>query len=437
MCRPHITFGARVASAAWQDADNHWRIRLDDGREVRARLVITAIGALSAPTLPRVKGIETFRGEWFHTADWPHEPVSFEGKRVAVIGTGATGIQTIQEVAKTAAHLTVFQRTANWTAPLRNAPITEEEQRRMQSSFPDIFDKCRQSPGGFVHVPDPRSALEVSPAEREAFWEARYARPGFGLWMGNFRDVLVDREANALLSDFAARKVRERVANPAVAEKLIPRNHGFGTRRLPLETRYYEVYNQPNVELVDLRETPIDCDDADRHPHDGRRARARHDHLCDRLRCADRRIRPDRLPRTRRAQPEGAVGRRRPHLLWHPERRLSEPADGDGTDGVAGQHRAGDRVQRRLDHPPAVAHAAQGLHARGAGTRRRRRLDGSGRRGLQGLLSNEVDSWMTGVNSNVEGKTTRRLARWSGTAPEYRSRAEAVIAQGWRGLAFA
>jgi len=142
----------------------------------------------------------------------------------------------------------VFQRTPNWCAPLLNARITEDEQRRIKASYAEIFRKCRESPGGFVHTPDPRSALEVSPEEREAFWEKRYNEPGFGIWMGNFRDVLVNREANRLMSDFMARKIRQRVKDPTTAEKLIPKNHGFGTRRLPLETRYYEVYNQPNVQ---------------------------------------------------------------------------------------------------------------------------------------------------------------------------------------------
>ena len=184
--------------------------------------------------------------------------MNFEGKRVAVIGTGATAVQTIQTIAREVGHLTVFQRTPNWCAPLHNSRISEDEMRRIRARYPEIFARCHETPGCFIHSPDPRSALEVTHEEREAFFEKLYGEPGFGIWQANFRDILVDREANALISDFVARKIRQRVKDPAVAEKLIPKNHGFGTRRLPLETHYYEVYNQPNVKLVDINETPIE-----------------------------------------------------------------------------------------------------------------------------------------------------------------------------------
>ena len=121
-----------------------------------------------------------------------------------------------------------------------------------------MFKRCQETFACFIHTPDPRGTFEVSDEEREAFFEKLYAEPGFGIWQGNFRDILTDRKANALISDFVARKIRQRVKDPKIAEKLIPRNHGFGTRRVPLETSYYEVYNQPNVELVDIKETPIE-----------------------------------------------------------------------------------------------------------------------------------------------------------------------------------
>ena len=208
--------------------------------------------------MPRIEGVETFQGQSFHTARWPKEPVRFEGKRVAVIGTGATGVQTIQEVAKTAGHLTVFQRTPNWCAPLHNSRIDAETMARIKAGYPEMFKRCQETFACFLHTPDPRGTFEVTPEEREAFFEKLYAERGFGIWQGNFRDILVDRAANAAISDFVARKIRQRVKDPAVAEKLIPKNHGFGTRRVPLETRYYEVYNQPNVALVDINETPIE-----------------------------------------------------------------------------------------------------------------------------------------------------------------------------------
>lgn len=256
--RPDIEFDSRIAAATFDEAESLWEIEAENGRRAVARFLITAVGPLSAPTLPAFEGMDRFRGESYHTARWPHEPVDFAGKRVGVIGTGATGVQVIQEVAKTAGHLTVFQRTPNWCAPLHNGPIDPETQARIKASYPEIFRQCAESHGGFLHRADPRSALEVSAEEREAFWEGRYAEPGFGIWMGNFSDILVNQEANDLMTEFMRKKIRERVRDPEVAEKLTPKNHGFGTRRVPLETGYYEVYNQDNVELVDVLEAPIE-----------------------------------------------------------------------------------------------------------------------------------------------------------------------------------
>jgi cation diffusion facilitator CzcD-associated flavoprotein CzcO len=167
-------------------------------------------------------------------------------------------VQTIQEVAKTAGHLTVFQRTPNWCAPLHNSRIDAATMAQIKAGYPEMFKRCQETFACFLHTPDPRGTFEVTPEDREAFWEKLYAERGFGIWQGNFRDILVDRAANAAISDFVARKIRLRVKDQAVAEMLIPKNHGFGTRRVPLETRYYEVYNQPNVVLVDINETPIE-----------------------------------------------------------------------------------------------------------------------------------------------------------------------------------
>ena len=256
--RRDIQFDSRVEAAVYDDVGPCWNVVLEDGRTARSQFLITAVGPLSAPTLPKIEGIDSFRGESFHTGTWPHEPVDFTGRRVAVIGTGATGVQTIQEVAKTAGHLTVFQRSPNYCAPLHNSPIDEESQRKIKASYPEIFARCRASHGAFLHKADHRNALEVSPEEREAFLETLYAEPGFGIWMGNFRDMFTDQKANDAVSEFIIKKIRERVKDPLLAEKLIPRDHGFGTRRVPLETKYYEVYNQDNVRLVDIGEAPIE-----------------------------------------------------------------------------------------------------------------------------------------------------------------------------------
>ena len=256
--RKDIRFDTRIASAIYDEAENRWEVESEDGTRARAQFLITAIGPLSAYTMPDIEGIERFKGQSCHTARWPHEPVDFTGKRVAVIGTGATGVQVIQEVAKTAAHLTVFQRSPNFCAPLRNDLIAPESQSELKATYPEVFQRCHDSHGGFMHMPDPRSALEVSDEEREAFYEKLYGEPGFGIWLGNFSDSMIDEKANALITDFMKRMIRERVHDPEIAEKLVPKNHGFGTKRVPMETNYYEVYNQENVLLVDLLETPIE-----------------------------------------------------------------------------------------------------------------------------------------------------------------------------------
>ena len=156
--------------------------------------------------MPRIEGVETFQGQSCHTARWPKEPVRFEGKRVAVIGTGATGVQTIQEVAKTAGHLTVFQRTPNWCAPLHNSRIDAATMAQIKAGYPEMFRRCQETFACFLHTPDPRGTFEVTPEEREAFLEKLYAERGFGIWQGNFRDILVDRAANAAISDFVAQQ---------------------------------------------------------------------------------------------------------------------------------------------------------------------------------------------------------------------------------------
>ncbi len=256
--RKHFRFNSRLKSARFIDEENAWALQFEDGHEVRCNILVTAIGALSTPVMPKIDGLDTFKGDVVHTGLWPKEDVKIEGRRVGVIGTGATGVQVIQEVAKTASHLTVFQRTPNWCAPLRNSPITPEEQKKIKASYDDIFALCSETANAFMHNSDPRKAVETSPEEREALFEKLYAEPGFGIWLGNFSDIFVSKEANDTISEFVTRKIQERVDDPATAEKLIPKDHGFGTRRVPMETNYYEVYNQSNVDLIDINETPIE-----------------------------------------------------------------------------------------------------------------------------------------------------------------------------------
>jgi len=256
--RPHMQFNCRVTAAVFDEASNTWCVTLADGRQLRCNLLLTAIGMLSAATLPNIEGVESFKGQAFHTYYWPQEPVDLSGKKVAVIGTGATGVQVIGEIADKVGELVVYQRRPNWCAPLHNAPIDADTMAEIRASYDEIFAKCAETPGGFMHGPDRRTFAEVPEAERLAFWEELYASPGFGIWLGNFRDVLIDFEVNAEFSAFIAEKIRQRVDDPAVADKLIPKDHGFGSRRVPMETNYYEAYNRPNVTLVDVNDTPIE-----------------------------------------------------------------------------------------------------------------------------------------------------------------------------------
>jgi cation diffusion facilitator CzcD-associated flavoprotein CzcO len=435
--RRDIQLQSRVVAAIYDQDTPSWTITLEDGNRFRARFLITAIGPLSTPTLPRIEGRDSFEGQSFHTARWPREPVDFAGKRVAVIGTGATGVQTIQTVAGEVGHLTVFQRTPNWCAPLHNGKIDEDAQKRIKAGYPEMFARCQETFACFIHTPDSRGAFEVSDEEREAFYEKLYGERGFGIWQGNFRDILIDRKANATISDFVARKIRERVKDPKVAEKLIPKNHGFGTRRLPLETFYYEVYNRDNVELVDIVETPIE-----RITPKGIKTKAQEyafdiiifatgfDAITGAFDKIDfRGVDGIRLKDKWKSGPQTYLGLMvdgfpNMMMLMGPHTALGNiPRSIEySVDWVSGLMRfAGENGLTRLE-ATAAGVASWTDHVKALGV---------------GLLSNEVNSWMTGINSNVEGKQTRIVARYSGSAPAYRARCDAVAASGYDELMLA
>jgi cation diffusion facilitator CzcD-associated flavoprotein CzcO len=257
--REHIRFDATVTSATFDKATNRWRVETQDGHRASAQFLIAAVGILSASHLPDIPGIEDFEGESFHTSRWPQVAPDFAGKRVGIIGTGATGVQLIPELAKQAGHLSVFQRSPNWCLPLRNSAIDAPTQARIKASYPEIFKKCRETFAGFIHDADPRSALAVSPAERETHYEKIWAEPGFAKWHANFYDIATDHEANETYAEFIRNKIRVRIDDPEVADKLIPKDHPFGAKRVPLETGYYETYNLDHVELVDVRTSPIEA----------------------------------------------------------------------------------------------------------------------------------------------------------------------------------
>ena len=255
--RRHMRFGARVSSATYDEPSGTWHVVIADGSEVRARYLVAATGVLSVPFFPDVPGRQDFRGEQHHTGRWPASPVDVAGKRVAVIGTGSSGVQIIPAIADQVASLTVYQRTPNWCTPLNNAPITSDEQARLRAEFEAIREVLNTSVHGFLHRPHDRGTFDDSEDERQAFFEKMWQSPGFSKLTSNYTDLLSDHAANAEWCEFIAEKVRCIVEDPEAAEKLIPKDHRFGEKRPPFVTGYYEAYNNPNVTLVDLGETPI------------------------------------------------------------------------------------------------------------------------------------------------------------------------------------
>ncbi|MDE2937466.1 MAG: NAD(P)/FAD-dependent oxidoreductase [Chloroflexota bacterium] len=253
----HIRFNSRVLDCTFEEERNSWLVTIADGHQARAPFLITAVGLLSAHYIPDFEGLEDYQGSWCHTGRWPKEGMDLAGRRVGVIGTGATAVQLITEIAREVGHLTVFQRTPNFCAPLRNRPITDEMMREIRDNYPEIFRRCHETAGSFMHLFDPRSAMDVSEEERQEQYERLWQEPGFAKWLSNFYDVMLPGEANEDYAEFVRNKIRERVHDPKVAEMLVPKDHMFGSKRLPCESGYYEVYNRDNVLLVDVRKAPI------------------------------------------------------------------------------------------------------------------------------------------------------------------------------------
>ncbi len=393
--RRDIQFRSTVTAAIYDEQTRSWNVTLADDSRFRTRFLITAIGPLSTPTMPRIEGVDTFQGQSFHTARWPHEPVDFTGQRVAVIGTGATGVQTIQTIAKSVGHLTVFQRTPNWCAPLHNGKINAETQREIKSGYPEMFRRCQETFACFLHTPDPRGTFEVSDEEREAFFEKLYAERGFGIWQGNFRDILIDRKANAVIS------------------------------------------NRDNVELVDITETPIE-----RITPDG-------------IKTSDRKYEFDIIIYATgfdaitgsfdRIDFRGVNGARlKDKWKSGPQTFLGVLVDGfPNMMMLMGPHTALGNIPRSIEYnvdwvTGLIRHARENnltrVEATAAGVTTW--TDHVKALGV-GLLSNEVNSWMTGINSNVDGKQTRIVARYSGSAPAYRARCDEVAASRYQELALA
>jgi cyclohexanone monooxygenase len=253
-----FTFGSRVTSVTWDPDARRWTVRSAAGQRATARFVITAVGALSAANIPAFAGAATFAGEQYSTAGWPHEPVALAGKRVGLIGTGSSGVQALPQLAREAAAVTVFQRTAQFVTPARAARLDPQLVALWKANYQEIRRRTKWTPGG-IPVPDPQqTAQELTPQQRRAVCEEAWRQGGIWFLGGMFADVLTSLESNQVVADFVRAKISDIVADPETAEKLKPRGYPWGTKRVPVGTDFYETFNLPHVRLVDLRADPIE-----------------------------------------------------------------------------------------------------------------------------------------------------------------------------------
>ena len=252
-----IRFNTRVSSAHYDEQVNLWNVTTDAGEVFTAQFLITAVGCLSSANIPDIPGLDTFAGRWYHTGQWPHEGVDFTGKRVGQIGTGSTGIQSAPVIAETASHLTVFQRTANYSVPARNSPLTPEFRRYVRENTAEIRRVMHSTLNGHPWPVSERLAVETAPEDRQAIYEAAWETGGLR-FRATFRDLVVDKAANDTAAEFIRAKIREIVKDPATADKLSDIDHPYAAKRPPIDTDYFETFNRDNVALVDVRAEPIE-----------------------------------------------------------------------------------------------------------------------------------------------------------------------------------
>lgn len=253
---PDMVFNTRVQSAQFDEPNNLWRVTTSQGEEWRAKYLITAVGCLSSANVPAIPGLESFTGEWAHTGAWPLDGLDMTGKRVGVVGTGSSGIQAIPVIAEQAAHLTVFQRTANYSIPARNAPLSEDFKQHVKQTADDIRQLMQETPNAHCFRIQPRSAWDVSDEERQAIYQAAWDKGGLQ-FRATFNDLLRDKEANDTAAEFIKHKIKQVVRDPHTAELLSDIDHPFAAKRPPIDSHYFETYNRDNVSLVDIRRHPI------------------------------------------------------------------------------------------------------------------------------------------------------------------------------------
>jgi cyclohexanone monooxygenase len=256
--RRDIHFDTQVTRAAWDEDSRHWVVGTSTGQQVRCRFLISAVGCLSDSQVPKLPGLESFRGDWYHTGRWPHHDVDFTGKRVIQIGTGSSGIQAAPVIAQTAAHLTVLQRTAQYTIPARNAPLTPE---LVDTSLARIKERMAKLAAGpavrrLWQIIGTKNTFDDSPEEREAYYEELWQLGG-PLFPFGYLDTMTDPAANEEAARFVRAKIRSIVTDPATADKLMP-SYPIGAKRQAIDSGYYETFNRPNVSLEDIRTDPID-----------------------------------------------------------------------------------------------------------------------------------------------------------------------------------
>ncbi len=255
--RKDIDFGTRVAAGNYDEEAHRWVVETDQGETVRARFLITGVGNTSTPAKPSIPGLESFAGDVYHTALWPHEKVDFSGQKVALIGTGSSGIQSTPMIAEQADHLTVFQRTANYSVPARNHDLTDEMRRGLEENYTEMRQLVLASPIGMPFEIPQKSALEVSDEERTATLDKLWEIGSFRFMFTSYHDIVVDLKANATVAGYIEAKIRDTVNDPAKADVLCEFNHPVGTKRPPIDTNYYETFNRDNVSIVSIRKNPI------------------------------------------------------------------------------------------------------------------------------------------------------------------------------------
>ena len=253
--RRDIRFDATITAAHFDERSDRWTVRTAAGQTIVARFLVMASGGLSSAQVPRFEGLDAFQGRWFHTGRWPHQPVDFSGRRVGVVGTGSSGIQTIPAIARQAAQVTVFQRTPNFSIPGRNRPLADEDQQVWKARYAEHRARAREI--GTLYEFSDRGAVQASEAERVAEYERRWANGGVA-FVHSFNDLMINEASNTTAADFVRAKIHALVRDPDVAEMLSPRDHPLGSKRICVDTDYFEAFNRDNVALVDVRRDPIE-----------------------------------------------------------------------------------------------------------------------------------------------------------------------------------